>query len=64
VRNGGLIMLDNVLWSGAVADPEDNSSDTVALRELNAWVHERAPGRYDLSLIPIGDGLTVMRKYY
>jgi predicted O-methyltransferase YrrM len=47
-----------------VADPEDNSSDTVALRELNAWIHERAPGRYDLSLIPIGDGLTVLRKYY
>ncbi len=63
VRPGGLITLDNVLWSGAVIDPEDNSSDTVALRELNQWVHRQAPGRYDLSMIPIGDGVTVMRKY-
>ncbi len=64
VRPGGLITLDNVLWGGAVTDPEDTSEDTVALRELNLWVHEQAPGRYDLSLIPIGDGLTVMRKNY
>jgi predicted O-methyltransferase YrrM len=64
VRNGGLITLDNVLWGGAVVDSEDNSEDTVALRELNAWIYERAPGRFDLSLIPIGDGLTVMRKYF
>ena len=64
VRNGGLITLDNVLWGGAVADPEDNSDDTLALRELNQWLYQRAPGRFDLSLIPIGDGLTVLRKYY
>jgi predicted O-methyltransferase YrrM len=64
VRAGGLIMLDNVLWGGAVADDEDDSEDTVALRELNAWIHQRAPGRYDLSMVPIGDGLTIMRKYY
>jgi len=64
VRPGGLIALDNVLWGGSVADVDDNSEDTVALRELNQWIHEQAPGRYDLSLIPIGDGLTVMRKYY
>ena len=63
VRAGGLIMLDNVLWGGAVIDSEDNSEDTVALRELNNWLHERAPGRFDLSLVPIGDGLTVLRKY-
>lgn len=62
VRAGGLITLDNVLWSGSVADAEDTSEDTVALRELNQWIHVRAPGSYDLSLIPIGDGLTVMRK--
>ncbi len=62
VRPGGLITLDNVLWGGAVVDPEDTSEDTVALRKLNLWIHEQAPGRYDLSLIPIGDGLTVMRK--
>lgn len=63
VRSGGLITLDNVLWNGAVADPEDTSGDTVALRELNAWLHARAPGRFDLSLVPIGDGLTILRKY-
>lgn len=63
VRAGGLIALDNVLWGGAVIDPEDDSEDTVALRKLNHWIHEQAPGRYDLSMIPIGDGLTVMRKY-
>lgn len=64
VRPGGLIMLDNVLWGGSVIDPQDTSEDTVALRELNRWIHQQAPGRYDLSMIPIGDGLTVMRKYY
>ena len=63
VRSGGLITIDNVLWSGAVADPEDQSEDTVALRELNAWLYQRAPGRFDLSLIPIGDGLTLLRIF-
>ena len=64
VRKGGLIMLDNVLWGGAVADPEDRGEDTLALRELNRWLLERASGRYDLSLVPIGDGLTILRRYY
>ena len=63
VRGGGLVMLDNVLWSGSVADPEDSSVDTVALRELNAWLFAQAPNRFDLSLIPVGDGLTLLRKY-
>ena len=63
IRPGGLITLDNVLWSGAVIDDSDGSDDTRALRETNAWIHERAPGQYDLSVIPIGDGLTVLRKY-
>ena len=64
VRPGGLITLDNVLWNGSVVDDADRSDDTEALRETNAWIHARAPGRYDLSVIPIGDGLTVLRKYY
>ena len=64
VRPGGLILLDNVLWNGAVVDREDTTEDTVALRELNDWIHQRAPGRYDLSVVPIGDGLTIMRKYH
>lgn len=63
VRAGGLIMLDNVLWGGSVADAEDDSEDTIALRELNSWLHGYASGRFDLSLVPIGDGLTILRKY-
>jgi predicted O-methyltransferase YrrM len=62
VRRGGLVTIDNVLWGGAVIDPDDNSEDTRALRELNAWLYRQAPGRFDLSLVPIGDGLTLLRK--
>ena len=60
VRRGGLIMIDNVLWGGSVADPSDTASDTVAIRKLNAALH--ADDRIDLSLVPIGDGLTLARK--
>ena len=63
VRAGGLVMLDNVLWNGLVADPADDSDDTEALRDVNQWLFEQAPGRYDLSLVPIGDGLTLLRKH-
>ena len=63
VRAGGLVALDNVLWGGAVVDPGDDSEDTVALRELNSWLHAQAAGRFDLSLVPIGDGLTLLRKF-
>ena len=62
VRSGGLVALDNVLWGGSVADPQDSSADTIALREVNAWLHAQAPGRFDISLVPIGDGLTLLRK--
>lgn len=61
VRPGGLIALDNTLWSGSVADPDDNDDDTVALRELNRWLHGQPEHLYDLSLVPIGDGLTLLR---
>jgi predicted O-methyltransferase YrrM len=60
VRPGGLIAIDNVLWGGAVIDPADTSADTVALRALNAKLH--ADPRIDLSLLPIGDGLTLARR--
>jgi len=63
VRSGGLIALDNMLWNGSVANPQDSSDDTVALREVSSWLHAKAPGRFDLSLVPIGDGLTILRKY-
>ena len=60
VRAGGLIAIDNVLWSGLVADPGATDADTVALRKLN----EQLQGdlRFDLSMVPIGDGLTLLRK--
>lgn len=60
LRPGGLIAIDNTLWSGAVADPRDNDRQTEVLRELNAFLHEDE--RVDLSLVPIGDGLTLARK--
>lgn len=56
----GLIALDNTLWSGRVADPANKESDTVALREFNYTLY--TDDRIDLSLIPIGDGLTLARK--
>lgn len=63
VRSGGLITLDNVLWNGSVVDVADQTDDTCALRNLNHWLYQNAPGLYDLSVVPIGDGLTILRKY-
>jgi predicted O-methyltransferase YrrM len=60
VRPGGLILLDNVLWGGAVADPADHERQTEALRALNAKLHRDE--RISLSLLPLGDGLTVARR--
>jgi len=60
VRPGGLIMLDNVLWSGAVVDPKKNDADTTALRALNKKMH--GDERVDLSLLPVADGVTLARK--
>jgi predicted O-methyltransferase YrrM len=62
LRPGGLIAIDNTLWSGKVAQPADprSDTDTAALQALNAKLHHDA--RVDLSLLPIGDGLTLARK--
>jgi predicted O-methyltransferase YrrM len=60
VREGGLIAIDNTLWSGAVADPANQEGDTVALRKLNELLHRDV--RVDVSLLPVGDGLTLARK--
>jgi caffeoyl-CoA O-methyltransferase len=60
LRPGGLIAVDNTLWSGRVADPENAEADTVALRHFNEHLHRDE--RVDLSLVPIGDGLTLVRK--
>jgi len=59
VRSGGLIAIDNVLWSGSVARPA-KTDDTAALQALNDKLHRDE--RIDLSLLPIGDGLTLARK--
>jgi len=60
IHPGGLITVDNTLWSGAVADPGDRDADTLALREFNDRL--LADQRIDLSLLPIGDGLTLARR--
>ena len=59
VRDGGLIAIDNVLWSGSVAAPA-TTDDTAALQALNDKLHHDE--RIDLALLPIGDGLTLARK--
>ena len=60
VRAGGLIAIDNVLWSGRVADQSDQDKDTVAIREFNEKLYHDE--RITLSLIPIADGLTLALK--
>jgi caffeoyl-CoA O-methyltransferase len=60
LRPGGLVVADNTLWSGRVADPENAEADTVALRHFNELLH--GDSRVDLSLVPIGDGLSLARK--
>jgi len=60
LRPGGVIAVDNTLWSGRVADADARDPDTVALRAFNDALHRDE--RVDLSLVPIGDGLTLARK--
>lgn len=60
VRPGGLILIDNTLWSGAVADPADQEPDTCAIRTLNKHIH--ADQRVQMSLLPVADGLTLVLK--
>ncbi len=60
VRPGGLIAIDNTLWDGAVADTTKTDEDTVAIRRLNAKLLEDE--RVTISLVPIGDGLTLARR--
>lgn len=60
LRPNGVIAIDNVLWSGRVADPGVTDEDTAALRALNAKIGRDE--RVDASLLSIGDGLMVVRK--
>jgi caffeoyl-CoA O-methyltransferase len=60
VRRGGLIAVDNVLWHGKVIDSAVTDDDTEAIRRLNAKL--KSDERVTLSLVPIGDGLTLARR--
>jgi predicted O-methyltransferase YrrM len=60
VRPGGLILIDNVLWSGKVADPGVNDPDTVAIRKLNAKI--ATDPRVEACLLTVGDGVMLVRR--
>ena len=60
LRQGGLILFDNTLWSGRVLEPSPDSADTRAIQALNLALRDDA--RIDLSLLPLGDGLSLCRK--
>ena len=60
VRPGGLVLIDNVLWGGSVADPAEVDRDTQALRTLNAKL--KTDQRVDLALLAVGDGMTCALK--
>ncbi|HEX5432277.1 MAG TPA: class I SAM-dependent methyltransferase [Bryobacteraceae bacterium] len=60
LRQGGLIMVDNVLWSGRVCDEADQTEETVALRAFNKKL--QADSRIALSMLPLGDGVTLALK--
>jgi len=60
VRSGGLILVDNTLWKGRVADESIQDTDTCAIREANSRIFNDT--RVDVSVNPVGDGLTLIRK--
>jgi len=60
LRTGGLIAIDNTLWSGSVIDPSRQDADTRAIRAFNQALH--ADTRVQISLVPIADGLTLALK--
>jgi caffeoyl-CoA O-methyltransferase len=60
LRPGGLLLLDNVLWMGSVVDPTDTSESTRAIRAINDFIARDA--RVDAVMLPVSDGLTIVRK--
>ena len=60
VRPNGLVMIDNVFWGGRVADPEDTRKSTVAIRDATRMASERDD--FEVSIVPIGDGLLLARR--
>jgi caffeoyl-CoA O-methyltransferase len=59
MRDHGIVLVDNVLWSGRILDDTDVSTDTVALRRFNDHVAERSD--CDAVMLTLGDGLTMIR---
>ena len=59
LSKGGLIIIDNVLWHGEVADEKNNDKFTINIREFNKFVYEDK--RVEQIIIPLGDGMTVCR---
>ncbi len=60
LRAGGLVIVDNVLWGGAVVDPDAHDENTEAIRRCND--HIAADGRVDVVMLPVSDGITLARK--
>ena len=60
IKKDGLIIIDNVLWHGEVADKNNNKKFTNVIREFNTYV--KNDNRVEQIILPIGDGLTVCRK--
>ena len=60
LRNGGVLLVDNVLWSGKVADASIKDEDTEAIRALNRLMHQDP--RVSLSVLPVADGLAMAIK--
>ena len=59
LSKGGLVIIDNVLWHGEVADKKNNDKFTINIREFNKFVSEDK--RVEQIIIPLGDGMTVCR---
>ena len=60
MRPGGVLMVDNVLWGGAVVDAASTDENTVAIRAFNDWLV--ADERVETVMLPLGDGLTIARR--
>lgn len=57
IKIGGTIGVDNVLWNGAVLNKSNNSKEVQSIRSLNEWIYNDED--FDISILPIGDGLTL-----
>ena len=60
LRQGGLVVVDNVLWGGSVIDQEDRKDSTLAIRDFNTRIADDR--RVDLVMLPVSDGITIARK--